>query len=86
MLLQCCRRFEAAVDAMIKHGASPARMGLNFKRAFEKPVNLAMVADYEAFVPKERQMWLLKLKSRVSRVLSVCEVCGSRRQMQGWHS
>jgi hypothetical protein len=70
LLLQCCRRFEAAVDAMIKHGASPARMGLNFKRAFEKPVHLAQVGDYEVYVPKERQMWLLKLKSRVSRPLN----------------
>jgi hypothetical protein len=69
LLLQCCRRFEAAVDAMIKAGASPARMGPHFKRAFEKPVVLALVRDYELFVPKERQMWLGKIKNRVSKGL-----------------
>jgi hypothetical protein len=74
LLLQCWRRFEKAVDAMIKHGASPARMGLNFKRAFEKPVNLALVGDYEVYVPKEKQMWLLKIKNRVGRVVRFTRV------------
>jgi hypothetical protein len=36
------------------------------KHIFERPVALNQVPDYEAFVPKERQMWLFKIKARVS--------------------
>lgn len=53
---------------MLRHQASKARMGPQFVRLFEVPVNPKGVPDYAKFVPPEKQMWLLKIKARV-RVL-----------------
>eukprot|EP00879_Flechtneria_rotunda_P017027 GHRR01017829.1.p1 GENE.GHRR01017829.1~~GHRR01017829.1.p1 ORF type:complete len:200 (+),score=42.31 GHRR01017829.1:402-1001(+) len=49
---------------MIRFHSSKARNG-SFKRAFELPVT--NVPDYEAVVPKERWMWLRRIKDRVQR-------------------
>lgn len=59
-------RFAVALDAMFRHGSNRARMG-GLWRIFERPVNLSQIKDYEVYVPKERQMWLLKIKGRVQR-------------------
>lgn len=73
-LLRC--RFAVALDAMFRHGSNRARMG-GLWRIFERPVNLSQIKDYEVYVPKERQMWLLKIKGRV-RVVTANKIAGER--------
>lgn len=50
---------------MVRHQQSKARMGGQFAKLFETPVNPNGVPDYAEFVPPEKQMWLLKMKARV---------------------
>lgn len=65
---------------MIKHQASKSRMQ-GFVKAFEAPVNPAFVPDYLAFVPHEKQMWLRKLKDRVSQAGGIVSPAAARSQL-----
>lgn len=49
---------------------------------FVNPVSPAMVADYEQWVPMEKQMWLNRIKERVSPTNQA--TCATAYGMQPW--